>query len=157
MKKEPFAVRKARLTDVSVIRRMVNRYAGESRMLPLSYNQIYERLRDFWVVESGGKVVGCGALKIVWKDLGELRSLAVAPSRQKHGYGRALTEQIIAEAHSLGIKKLFLLTYVPAFFRKLGFQIVPKAKLPHKIWLDCINCPKFPRCDEIALIKNITP
>jgi amino-acid N-acetyltransferase len=153
--KEQFLVRKACLSDVSQIRSVVNRFADDARMLPLSLNQIYDHLRDFWIVERRGRVIGCGALKIVWKDLGEIRSLAIIQRHQKKGLGIAITEKILDEARAMGIKKLFLLTYAPGFFKKLGFVVVPKAKLPHKIWLDCINCPKFPRCDEIALIKYI--
>jgi len=148
-------VRKAVSGDVPAIRRIVNRFASRGAMLPLSLNQIYERLRDFWVVEENGRVVACGSLRVIWKELGEIRSLAVLPRSQKHGYARLLIEAIVKEAASLGIEKLFVLTYVPRFFEKFGFQVVQRQKLPHKIWFDCINCPKFPRCDEIAMIRRV--
>jgi len=148
-------IRKAGLRDVPRIRTLVNRFASEKRMLPLAYNQIYERLRDFWVMEEAGSVVACGALKIMWKDLAEIRSLAVSPRKQKRGYGRMLIDRMIGEAAELGIRKVFALTYVPAFFERLGFQRTAKAKLPHKIWFDCINCPKFPRCDETAMLRTL--
>ncbi|MCM8768468.1 MAG: N-acetyltransferase [Candidatus Omnitrophica bacterium] len=147
--------RKAVLKDAPVIRKLVNNFARDGRMLALSYNQIYERLRDFWVVEVNGKVVGCAALKIVWKDLGEVRSLAINRRFQKKGYASLLMESVLGEAKLFGLKKIFALTYIPEFFEKLGFLRIPKAKLPHKIWFDCINCPKFPRCDEVAVLKSL--
>ncbi len=147
--------RKALIRDVAGIRRMVNEFASNGKMLPLSFNQIYEHLRDFWVIEKNGRIIGCVALKVIWKDLGEVRSLAINQRYQKKGYGRILMANVEKEARTLGLKKIFALTYVPQFFEKMGFQRIPKGKLPHKIWLDCINCPKFPRCDEIAVLKTI--
>ncbi|MBN1444593.1 MAG: N-acetyltransferase [Candidatus Omnitrophica bacterium] len=146
-------IRKAKMGDVNHIKRIVNNFAEAGKMLPLSINQIYDRLRNFWVIDLEGKVVGCGALKIIWKDLGEIRSIAVSPKYQKKGYGNLLIEKLFEEAGSMDIKKVFVLTYIPPFFEKLGFERIQKSKLPHKVWIDCINCPKFPRCDEIALMK----
>jgi amino-acid N-acetyltransferase len=124
-------------------------------MLPLSLNQIYEKIRDFTVIEKNGKIIGCGALKIIWKDLAEIRSVAIKKKFQKKGYGKKLIENLLKEAEGLDIKKVFVLTYKPQFFEKFGFERITKSKLPHKIWIDCINCPKFPRCDEIPMIKMI--
>jgi len=146
-------LRKARMGDVNQIRRLINSFANEGKMLPVSLNMLYERLRNFWVVEEDGKVIGCAALKIVWKDLGEIRSLAISKKHQGKGYGKMIVQQILEEAELLGLKKVFSLTYVPEFFEKFGFERIVKSKLPHKVWSDCINCPKFPRCDETALLK----
>jgi len=155
MEKEEITIRKARITDSNCIKKLVNSYAEESVMLPISINQIYEKLRNFSVIEKNGQVIGCGALKIVWKDLGEIRSVAIARSQKNKGYGRALINELLAEAKSLDLKKVFVLTYVSGFFEKMGFEKISKSKLPHKVWIDCINCPKFPRCDEVALQKKI--
>ncbi len=144
-------MRKARVTDSNYIKKLVNQYAENGVMLPISINMVYERLRNFSILEKDGKVIGCGALKIVWKDLGEIRSVAIAPSQNKKGYGRILINHLLEEAEKLEIKKVFVLTYVPGFFEKMGFSRISKSKLPHKVWTDCINCPKFPRCDEIAM------
>jgi len=146
-------LRKARMGDVNQIRRLINSFANEGKMLPVSLNMLYERLRNFWVVEEDGKVIGCAALKIVWKDLGEIRSLAISKKHQGKGYGRMIVKQLLEEAELLGLKKVFSLTYVPEFFERFGFERIVKSKLPHKVWSDCINCPKFPRCDETALLK----
>lgn len=151
--KEDILVRKAKLKDADSIRKIVNKFAEEGKMLPLSLNQIYERIRDFSIIEKNGKIIGCGALKIIWKDLGEIRSIAIKRKFQKKGYGKKLVEKLLEEAKELEIKKIFVLTYNPNFFSKFEFERIQKSKLPHKIWVDCINCPKFPRCDEIAMLK----
>ncbi|MCX8082722.1 MAG: N-acetyltransferase [bacterium] len=148
---EKVIIRKAKMGDVNYIRRLINTFAAEGKMLPISLNMLYERLRNFWVVEVDGKVIGCAALKIVWKDLGEIRSIAISKKHQGKGYGKILVKKLLEEAELLEIKKVFTLTYVPEFFEKLGFDRIIKSKLPHKVWSDCINCPKFPRCDETAL------
>lgn len=148
-------IRKATIKDSKKIRDIVNTFAEQGKMLPLSFNQIYERIRDFWVIEKNKQIIGCGALKPVWKDLAEIRSVAIKEKFQNKGYGKLLIEKIIEEAKEMGFKKIFVLTYKPEYFKKFGFKKIQKAKLPHKIWIDCVNCPKFPKCDEIALIKNL--
>jgi len=148
-------IRKATIKDAKQIRDIVNFFAESGKMLPLSYNQIYERIRDFWVIEKGKQIIGCGALKSMWKDLAEIRSVAIKEKYQKKGYGKILIENLIEEGKQLGFKKIFVLTYKPEYFEKFGFKKISKSKLPHKIWIDCVNCPKFPNCDEIALIKII--
>ncbi|MDD3725625.1 MAG: N-acetyltransferase [Candidatus Ratteibacteria bacterium] len=150
---EKVIIRKAKMGDVNQIRRLINSFANEGKMLPVSLNMLYERLRNFWVVEIDKKVAGCAALKIVWKDLGEIRSVAIARKHQGSGYGKNLVKKALEEAELLEIKKVFTLTYIPEFFGKLGFEKIIKSKLPHKVWSDCINCPKFPRCDETAMLK----
>ncbi|MCM8821516.1 MAG: N-acetyltransferase [Candidatus Omnitrophica bacterium] len=148
-------IRPAVMGDVYEIKNLINSQAKKGKMLPVSLNQIFENLRNFWVICDNGKVIGCGALKIVWRNLGEIRSLAIRNTKQKMGYGTKLIEMLILEAKKLEIKKIFVLTYAPDFFEKFGFVRIEKTKLPHKIWFDCINCPKFPRCDEVPMIKNL--
>ncbi|MCL5408857.1 MAG: N-acetyltransferase [Candidatus Omnitrophica bacterium] len=147
-------VRKADLKDVYQIKNLININANKGLMLPVSVNQLYERIRDFWVIiDDKNKVIGCGALKIIWKDLGEIRSLAIKNNLRQKGHGRLLVDRLMEEAKSIGLKKVFVLTYAPEFFEKFSFYRTEKSKLPHKIWMDCINCPKFPRCDETSLLK----
>jgi len=153
--KEKIVIRKANVKDANEIRKLVNSFASEGKMLPLSMNLVYERLRDFTVIEKKGKIIGCGALRITWKTLGEIRSMAISKNFQKKGYGKKLIETLFKEAEELGLEKIFVLTYIPEFFEKFGFEKISKSKLPHKIWFDCINCPKFPRCDEIAMMKKL--
>ncbi len=148
-------IEKARIEDPPEILALVNEFAAREIMLPRSLNDVYESLRDFFVCREGGRIVGCAALKVTWQGLGEVRSVAVREEAQGRGVGRALVESCLAEARSLGMKRVFVLTYVPEFFRKFGFVLHDKEQLPHKVWADCLNCPKFPDCDEVALIKDL--
>jgi amino-acid N-acetyltransferase len=148
-------IRKATINDIRAIQELVNGFAKKDLMLPRSVNELYENIRDFWVYERAGRVRGCAALHISWDDLAEIKSVAVPSSLQRKGTGKRLVEACIQEALLLGAKKVFVLTYAPGFFRVLGFRKIRHADLPHKIWAECINCPKFPDCDETALLKSI--
>lgn len=145
-------IRKARIADIKAIQGLVNDFAKREQMLPRSLNELYESVRDFIVYEQQGSILGVCALRIMWDDLGEIRSLAVRPEVQKKGIGRQLVTWCLKEATGIGLKRVFALTYQPLFFKKLGFQDIDKAKLPQKIWSDCIKCHKFPECDEHAVI-----
>ncbi len=144
-------IRKAKLEDAGDIYNLINQYAKEGLLLPRSLNSIYENIRDFWVCELEGEFVGCGALHIVWEDLAEIKSLAVSERHKGMGIGTKLVEACLKEAKELGVKKVFVLTYAQSFFSRLSFEEVEKVKLPHKVWGECINCVKFPSCDEIAM------
>jgi amino-acid N-acetyltransferase len=147
-------LRKAKVSDVSQMADLINSYAAQGEMLPKSLNQIYQSLRDFVVVESG-QIVGCGALHIVWDDLAEIRSLAVVEERWGNGLGRQMVTCLLEEARQLGLPTVFALTYREEFFKKMGFQVVDKDTLPRKIWVDCIDCLKFPHCDETAVVLHL--
>ncbi|MCX5697826.1 MAG: N-acetyltransferase [Candidatus Omnitrophica bacterium] len=148
-------IRKAGIKDIKQIQALINAFAKQDLMLARSLNELYENLRDFWVAEENHKVVGCAALHISWDDLAEIKSLAVAKKSQGKGLGKELIDACLSEAEVLGAKKIFVLTYKPDFFKKFGFKRVGHARLPHKIWAECINCCKFPDCQEIALLKII--
>lgn len=145
-------IRKARISDLKEVQRLINEFARREEMIPRSINELYENIRDIYVCEDKEAVCGTSALHILWEDLAEVRSLAVKKEYQQKGIGRKLVKKGLAEAKALGIKRVFALTYQPDFFRKLGFVDIDKAGLPQKIWGDCIRCPKFPECDEHALI-----
>ncbi len=145
-------IRKASVKDVKIIHKLINEFAKKGDMLPRSLNELYENLRDFYVIEENSEVKGTCALHILWEDLAEIRSLAVKREYQNKGIGSLLVKKCLKEAKKLGIKNVFVLTYVPEFFKKLGFKEIDKSRLPQKIWGDCIKCPKFPECDESALI-----
>ena len=148
-------IRKAKISDVKEIQKMVEVYAQKGEMLPRSLSELYDNLRDFFVYEEEGEVAGVCALHISWDDLAEVRSLVVAERHIRKGKGKKLVTACVDEAREYGIKRVFALTYQRAFFEKLGFHEVDKAQLPHKIWGDCIKCSKFPDCDEIAMVKEL--
>lgn len=148
-------IRPARVTDVPRMGTLINGYAAEGLMLPKTEAQLYNNVRDFVVAESDGLIIGCAGLKVTWHDLSEIISLAVAPSYQGHGLGRALCWPLIDEARLLGIPTVFALTYQIGFFAKLGFMIVPKHTLSQKVWQDCVSCPKQSCCDETAMILRV--
>ena len=148
-------IRKANIADVKEIQKLVNEFARREEMIPRSINELFENVRDFVVSEESGAIQGACALHILWEDLAEIRSLAVKKDFQRMGIGRKMVRRCITEAKSLGVTRVFALTYQPLFFRKLGFVDIDKSSLPQKIWGDCIRCPKFPECDEHALILRI--
>ena len=148
-------IRKAKINDAKNIQKLVNYYADKKIMLPRALNEIYENIQGYFIIELNKKIIGCSALAVSWEDLAEIKSLAVSPSHGRKGLGTKLVEACEREARKIGIKKIFVLTYVPEFFGKLGFKRVPKETLPHKIWTGCIRCPFFPNCNEVPLIKQI--
>jgi amino-acid N-acetyltransferase len=146
---------KARISDVPQMHKLVNYFANKGMMLARPLSELYEHVRDFFVVRQEGKVVACVALHISWDDLAEIKSLAVAEDIQRQGIGKQLVEACLEEAKELGIPAVFCLTYKSDFFEKFGFSRRDKMELPRKIWTECYLCPKFPNCDEIALILNL--
>ncbi len=147
--------RKATMKDVEALHYLINEFAERGMMLPRSRNTIYEALREFTVIEDDGKFVGTGGLHIIWDNLAEVRALAILPEYQHLGLGQQLVNELLNEAISFEIHQVFALTYQVDFFTKCGFQVVSKEKMPHKVWKECINCPKFPNCDEVAMLKEL--
>ena len=149
-------IRPATVNDVLTILEILDFYAKKGLLLPRSRNDIYENLRDFLIYEENREtILGVGALHVCWEDLGEIRSLAVREEFSRQGCGRQLVAECEKEALRLGLKRVFTLTYQEEFFQQLGYRRIDKSKLPHKIWGDCLNCVKFPDCDEIAMLKEL--
>jgi amino-acid N-acetyltransferase len=149
-------VEKARIGDVKRMHELVNKFARKGEMLPRALSEIYENIRDYFVIRnSRGNVLACVALHINWSDLAEIKALAVTSEKQKKGLGAALIKSCVEESRSLGIPHIFCLTYKPGFFQKQGFRVVDKMELPRKVWAECYSCPKFPDCDEVALVYNV--
>ena len=148
-------IRKATIDDIEPIKNIINGYAKKEMMLPRSIGELHECIRNFHVYEMDGTVLGCCALQAVWEDLGEILSFAVAPDHRGGGIGSLLLQATMEDGIKLGIHKVFTLTYVPDFFEKRGFERIEKSALPHKVWLGCIKCPKFPDCNEVALSREI--
>jgi amino-acid N-acetyltransferase len=148
-------VRKAVLGDVDDIHAIVEAFSKKGVMLKRPASEILDKIREFFVYEHKGAIVGISALHICSDDMGEIRSLAVREKFTRKGIGSQLVAACLEEAEELGLKKVFALTYKKEFFKKLGFKLINKEDLPHKIWGDCIRCIKFPNCDENAVIIGI--
>jgi len=148
-------IRKAKLTDVKEIQQMIKAYSTRGDILPRSLGDLYDHLRDFLVYTRNRSILGICSLHICWEDLAEIRSLVVKEESRNKGIGVKLVKVCLEESKSLGIKRVFALTYQPEFFEKFGFEKVDKAILPHKIWADCLRCVKFPDCDETAMAKEL--
>ncbi|MBR1647951.1 MAG: N-acetyltransferase [Selenomonadaceae bacterium] len=151
-----FVYRKPTFADVDEIHELIAGYASQGLMLPKPHSTLYETLREFVVAEDvdSKKIVGVGALHLTWNELAEVRSMAVDENFSRQGIGSEIVKKLLAEGQTVGVKKFFTLTYRPEFFKSLGFELTTKESLPHKIWKECIDCPKFANCDEIAMILN---
>ena len=150
-------IRKPHIKEAGQIHRLLGHYAEQGLLLPRSLSEIYDHIRDFFVIEdrSEYRIIAVCSLGVCWEDLAEIRSLAVMEEYQGRDYGSILVNKCLEEASSLGVKRVFVLTYVSRFFLKLGFKEIEKSILPHKIWADCLKCPKFPDCDEIAMMREL--
>jgi amino-acid N-acetyltransferase len=148
-------LRKPVLRDIPDILMLINGYAQQGIMLPRTEFELAESIRDFVVAERDGAMAGCGALHLYTPSAAEVRSLAVLPAAKGQGFGRAIVEMLEEEATNFGIISLFAFTYVPGFFAQLGFGQVDRGLLPQKAWKDCLRCPKFQNCDEIAVHKSL--
>lgn len=149
-------LRHATLYDVEEMMALINSYAEQGLMLPRSRNMIYENIREFLLAEEEGEIIGVASLHVLWKDLAEIRALAVHIDHVGQGIGSKIVHKLVGEAAELGCARVFALTYKPQFFERCGFNVVTKEEMPPKVWKECINCVKFPNCDEIAVIRDIT-
>ncbi len=150
-------VRKAAMRDIHPLLKLINGYASQGIMLPRTEFEMSENIRDFSVAYAGQQLLGCGALHYYTPTSGEVRSLAVEPSIKSRGIGKLVVEALEKEALENDLHAIFAFTYVPEFFRRLGFQEVERGELPLKVWKDCLRCPKFQCCDEIAVVKALRP
>ena len=150
-------VEKARIGDVPQMHQLINYFAGKGEMLHRPLSEIYENIRDYFVVREDERVLACAALHVDWSDLAEVKSLAVVEDSQGQDCGTQLVKACLDEARQIGIPTVYCLTYQPAFFEKLGFGLRDKSELPRKVWTECYRCPKFPDCGEIALVYEVEP
>ena len=147
--------RRATVLDIPALLSLINTYASQQIMLPRTEFEMAENIRDFVVAYAGNVLIGCGALHFYSPVSAEVRSLAVNPQHKSGGVGRAIVESLEREARENDLETVFAFTYVPGFFRKLGFEEVHRDDLPLKAWKDCLKCPKFQCCDEIAMVKTL--
>ena len=146
---------KAKISDVNEMHRLINYFANKDEMLARPLSEIYENIRDYYVIKEDERLLGCAALHINWVDLAEIKSVAVTEDSHNKGVGAELIKACLKEAVELGLSIVFCLTYKPAFFEKFGFSQVDKMELPRKVWTECYRCPKFPNCDEVALVYHM--
>ena len=147
-------IEKARIGDVPQMHELINYFADKGEMLARPLSEIYENIRDYFVVKEEERVIACAALHVSWSDLAEIKSVAVAEDSQKKGIGDRLIKACLKEAEELDIPTVFCFTYQPTFFKRHKFFDIDKMELPRKVWTECYRCPKFPDCDEIALIHH---
>jgi amino-acid N-acetyltransferase len=150
-------VRKAVMHDIQAILDLINGYAAKGVMLPRTEFELSEAIRDFTVVTANHQLLGCGALHFYTPTIGEIRSLAVAEAAKTRGVGRRLVQALVLEAQQYELDAVFAFTYVVEFFTKVGFHVVERGALPLKAWKDCVRCPKFQACDEIAVLRVLRP
>jgi amino-acid N-acetyltransferase len=150
-------VRKASMQDIPALLDLINGYAAKGIMLPRTEFEMSENMRDFMVAYASNQLVGCGALHFYSPTVGEIRSLAVAESHKTNGIGRLVVDSLVYEARLYGLDAVFAFTYVPDFFARVGFHEVERGELPLKAWKDCLRCPKFQACDEIAVVRVLRP
>jgi amino-acid N-acetyltransferase len=157
VKPRNLTVRKAAMRDIAPMLEVINEYAAKGIMLPRTEFEMSENMRDFSVVYSGNELLGCGALHFYSPTMGEVRSLAVAEKAKTMGIGRLVVETLVKEALDYELDAIFAFTYVPGFFAKVGFDEIERGELPLKAWKDCLRCPKFQSCDEIAVLRVLNP
>jgi amino-acid N-acetyltransferase len=149
-------IRKAKIHEVPEIRRFLGEFSLDGGILPRTLADLYGQLRDYFVYrEDQGSIIGVAALHICWAGLGEIRSVAVMPEHRGRGLGKELVTTCLAEARVLGLSEIFLLTLVPDFFKPFGFKVVSREDLLPIVWADCVNCVKFPDCDEIPMLLDL--
>lgn len=127
-------VRRARTTDVRAIRTFVDAYATDRILLSKPTVKLYEDVQEFWVAELGGRVVGCGALHVMWEDLAEVRTLAVLPELRGTGVGHRILERLLGTARELGVRKVFCLTFEVEFFAAHGFRPIDSAPVDPEVY-----------------------
>jgi amino-acid N-acetyltransferase len=148
-------VRPASLADVNAIAALIDGYVRQGIMLPRTMGEIAETVGEYLVTAHDGRLIGTGAVHSFTGDLAEVRALAVEPRLRRNGIGSGLLRALVAKARREGAGRLFTLTYEPAFFENAGFERVPHETLPEKVWGDCMACPRFNQCGEVALVARL--
>jgi len=149
---------KAKLTDIPAMQNLVSFEVKEGIILNRSEDEVATNIRSYVLAKEGERLVGYTALHVHSKRLAEIRSLIVDEKYRGQKIGQRMVEFTLEEAKTLGVEEdVLVLTYLPVFFEKLGFNEINKEVIPeHKIWADCIKCIHFPVCNEIALVHKLS-
>ncbi len=151
-------IRRATVADIPGIAAVMAGYVADGSLLPRSSGELYRSVREFHVaLDADARVVACAALRVLWDDLGEVRSLAVVPEAHGQGLGRILVERVLDDARELGLGRVIALTREVKFFERVGFQVAQRESMPRKVWTDCVACPRRHACDEIAVEIELAP
>lgn len=151
------AIQPAQLNDVPKVHQLISYFADQNEMLHRPLSELYENLRDYYVIREGNEVIGCSALHVVWSDLAEIKAVAVREDHQSQGLGKQLIHHCMEEAKALGLSSVFVLVMKTTYYEQLGFQQVDVMTLPRKVWGECLRCPKFPHCNEVAMVYHLQP
>lgn len=143
------------MDHVDAIYRLIDQASKNSTVLPRTRAGIFENIRDFVIAVGPGGVVACGALQITTMELAEIKSLVVDESSRGKALGSRLVRVLVDQARTLKLRRLFVLTDSVPFFERNGFSRADKATLPHKVWNECLLCPKFDDCDEVAMDMDL--
>ena len=149
--------REALLPDAEQIHELIAAYSHDGTLLPRTFAEVCENVRDFVVLEDHGHIIGCGALHLYGPHLAEIRSITVDPDRQGSGGGERLVKALLAQARKHNVSSICLFTRIPEFFARLGFAMAQREDLPDKIHKDCCVCPRFHQCDEVAMVRGELP
>jgi argininosuccinate lyase/amino-acid N-acetyltransferase len=150
-------LRRATLHDVPGIARIMADYVAQGVLLPRPVGELFQCIREFHVAEAEGGIVACCALRLLWDDLGEVRSLAVRPDFHGRGLGARLVEAVLEDARALQVPRVIALTREVPFFERCGFGVISRDRLPRKVWSDCVRCPRRHACDEVAVVMDLVP
>ena len=145
------------ITDVEAVKELIDAYSADGITIPRSYNYLYQNLRDFIVCKAGDEIAGCCSIHLVWEDLAEVKSLAIKKEFQNRGIGARLVKKCVLDAKGFGAARIYALTKAPQFFEKLGFKRAAREDLPTKVWGECINCMRYYKCDETAVVLDLKP
>lgn len=154
---EDFLIRKACLPDMPAVKKMIDKVSADASVLPRTLIELCESVRDFHLCETGGELAGCCALHVDMQNLAEVRTLIILDEFRDNGLGGRLLQACLREARVLGVERVYALTRIEGFFLKHDFTVIDKHDLPSKVFRDCVRCPKFPDCDETAVVYDIGP
>ena len=147
----------ATLRDMDSVHELVTSFANRNEMLHRPLSELYENFRDYFVVKDEGRVVACGSVHVVWNDLAEIKAVGVREEYQSQGWGKRMIAQCMEAAREMGIATVFVLTHKTGYYDQLGFEEINVTSLPRKVWGECLRCPKFPNCNEIAMVYHLVP
>jgi len=149
-------IRKAKISEMTIIRDYLEDNTQHG-IIPRTLSYLYSHVHDYWVAITPiwQVILGVASLHVCWDEVAELRSLVVKEGYQKEGIGTKLVSSCLNSAKELGLKRVFLLCLIPEYFKKFGFKEVSREELPPVAWADCVNCVKFPDCDEIPMILEL--